>query len=891
MNPSDEKPPQDPILRAMAETQLSHHPVTDGASRTAADLLHDLQVHQVELEMQNEALRQKQTELEAARDRYVDLYDFAPVGYLTLDPNGMIEELNLTAAALLGMARKALLKRRFTSLVAAEDQNRWLTLFLTVLKQDGKGSVEVTLQRRDDTVFQAQLNCQRTRVGAGDTALRIALTDSSERKKSEAALRESEKRYRAVLQSVNDAIVTADNAGHIVGWNRGAEIAFGYTESEIRGRSLDMLMPERYRERHLAGMTRVQQGGTPRIIGTTVEVAGVRKGGSEFPIELSLGQWEDDEGHFFTATIRDITERKQRQEVDAFLSQAGSRAAAEPFFDALARFLAQSLQMDYVCIDRLEGDGLNATTLAVWHDGHFEDNVTYALSDTPCGDVVGQKVCCFPASVCRLFPRDPALQELRAESYIGVTLWSHTGQPIGLIAVIGRRALANRIQAETTMERIAVRAAGELERLNAETEIRRLNADLEQRVLARTAELEAANQSLTLAKIQAEAANRAKSTFLANMSHEIRTPLNGILGMANILQRTGVSPKQSDYISKIHLSGKHLLTVLSDILDLSKIEAEKLVLEEGPVAVNSLLTNVKSILSEAAKDKGVHFEIEMAPMPANLVGDFPRLQQAVLNYAANALKFSDKGTVTLRSLKQEETEESVLVRFEVTDTGIGIDPEALPRLFSAFEQADNSTTRKYGGTGLGLAITRRLAEMMGGETGADSTPGVGSTFWFTARLKKKERADAARPLPDETLNAETAIRLYHHKKRILVVDDEPMNREIAQLQLEAAGLDVDTAEDGAEAVTLAREKVYAAILMDMQMENVNGLEATRQIRQLPGCRETPIIAMTANVFAEDKARCSEAGMTDFLAKPFDPGTLFATLLRALNPSREPQTPG
>ena len=226
--------------------------------------------------------------------------------------------------------------------------------------------------------------------------------------------------------------------------------------------------------------------------------------------------------------IMDITERKQIADIDAFLSQAGSKTSDEPFFDSLARFLAQTLQMDYVCIDRLEGDNLNATTLSVWHDGHFEDNVTYALSDTPCGDVVGQKICCFPASVSQFFPRDQALQDLRAESYIGTTLWSHTGQPIGLIAVIGRRPLDNRLQAEATIERIAMRAAGELERLIGELEIKGLNADLEERVIARTAELESVNKALTLAKEAAETANVAKSAFLSNMSHEIRTPLNAI---------------------------------------------------------------------------------------------------------------------------------------------------------------------------------------------------------------------------------------------------------------------------------------------------------------------------------------------------------------------------
>jgi PAS domain S-box-containing protein len=583
---------------------------------------------------------------------------------------------------------------------------------------------------------------------------------------------------------------------------------------------------------------------------------------------------------FFLIEASDSVERKQTAAIDAFLSQAGSKTSEEPFFDSLARFLAQTLQMDYVCIDRLEGDLLNATTLAVWHDGHFEDNVTYALSDTPCGDVVGQKVCCFPASVSQFFPRDQALQELHAESYIGTTLWSHTGQPIGLIAVIGRRPLSNRLHAEVTFERIALRAAGELERLNGELEIKKLNADLEHRVIARTADLETANQQLTQAKLQAETANIAKSAFLANMSHEIRTPMNGIIGMANILRREGVTPLQKKHLDTIDTSAHHLLSVINDVLDLSKIEAGKLTLEEAPVIVSSVLANVESILAERVKAKGICLRIETGQLPHPLLGDPTRLQQALLNYATNAVKFTETGTVTLRAFVQEETAESAMLRFEVQDTGIGITPEAMSRLFSAFEQADNSMTRKYGGTGLGLAITQRLADLMGGKVGVDSTAGVGSTFWLTVKLKKGDTETLAPEVTD--VDAEIELRQRYAGQRILLVDDEPINREIALIQLEDVGLSVDTAEDGEEAVAMARNTRYAAILMDMQMPKLNGVEATQQIRLLPGYQDIPIIAMTANAFAEDKAQCLAAGMNDFLAKPFTPEDLFAILLRALN---------
>jgi PAS domain S-box-containing protein len=563
----------------VAKSQFARGQGGSTSPRPTEDLLHDLQVHEIELEMQNEALRQAQVALELSRDRYVDLYEFAPVGYLTLDHDGLIAEANLVGAALLGMDRKRLMNRRFAAFVAPEDGDRWYRHFAHVMQRADKRRCELALQRTDGSRFHAQADCLGVVAQGESPVVRIALTDITERKQAEAA-----------------------------------------------------------------------------------------------------------------------------------------QAAA---------------------------DAARAVALA-----------------------------------------------------------------------------------------------------------------------------------------EAERLARLKNEFLANMSHEIRTPLNAIVGMAHLMRRGDVTSQQAQYLDKIDSAGWHLLGIINNILDLAKIEADKVVPETKDFLLADLLQGITAVIGDSVRAKGLSLHIDIAGIPQALNGDPTRLRQALMNYLSNAVKFTERGSIRLNGRLIEETDEGYLVRFEIIDTGIGIAPAQGQRLFEAFEQVDSSTTRKYGGTGLGLAITRRIAQLLGGEVGVESEPGQGSTFWLTVRLGRGKVGSAVAGHQTEQ-TAEAVLMRDFHGTRILLVEDDPINQEVTLILLRKAGLEPDLAENGRKAVHLAGLHDYPLILMDVQMPQMDGLQATRAIRAMPGRSDTPILGTTANAFDEHRRECLTAGMSDFIAKPVAPAVLYSTVLQWL----------
>jgi len=696
-------------------------------------------------------------------------------------------------------------------------------------------------RRKNNTQYDVEISITGVE-WAGETYLFCLHQDITARKLAEEALRESEFLLRESQRIGQLGGWRADPDHNTVMWTEGV---YSITELPLDFKpdletALDAYLPDS-RTRVVESLTGSIQTG--KSFSIQVQVRGAQSGMNKW-CELRGFPHYDAEGRidYLTGTLQDISERKQ---TEAALLESEAR-------------LSTIIENEPECIKIIDAAGrlteMNPAGLAM-----IEADSLSQVAGHPVLNVIAPE---FRTEYARLHKRVMAGEMMQMQYQVlglkGHRRWLEThAVPVQLGGETVHLAVTRDIEAQK----------------QSEAELEQYRNHLEQLVEERTS-------ALSVALDAAETANIAKSAFLANMSHEIRTPMNGIIGMANILRKEGVTPQQANRLDTIDASAQHLLSVINNILDLSKIEAGKFTLEEAPVVVSSLLANVSSILAERVKAKGLHLLIETGHLPHQLLGDPTRLQQALLNYATNAVKFTETGTVTLRVLLQEESADAVTVRFEVQDTGIGIAPEAMSRLFSAFEQADNSMTCKYGGTGLGLAITRRLAELMGGKVGADSTAGVGSTFWFTVNLKKGDAETLASAAID--VDAEAELRQRYAGQRILLVDDEPINREVALMQLEDVGLLTDTAEDGEEAVAMARKTSYAAIFMDMQMPKLNGVEATQQIRQLPGYQDIPIIAMTANAFAEDKAQCLAAGMNDFLIKPFMPEELFAILLRALS---------
>ena len=673
----------------------------------------------------------------------------------------------------------------------------------------------------------------------------------------------SQARMEGIIEAAMDAIITVDQQHRIVVMNRAALDLFGYTLDEVLGQSVETLIPLHQRARHAQDVEKfVATGVTRRTMSHHSVVRGLRKDGSEFPAEASISHLVVDGEHLLTVIMRDVTEREQAEQAIRSLNAsletqvaqrtASLEAALQKLSEEQQKLTLAHAQQRAIFEMATVGIVLLVDRIIVQCNRNLEELFGYEP-----GGLIGQS------------PRSWYLDD---ESFHSMGRELEAMEKGGLLQKTEMRMV--RKDGSLFWARISARMFDTPEYGNA---VLGVLEDI-------TPAYEAA-QAIEHARVQAEEANRAKSSFLANMSHEIRTPMNAIMGMSYLALKTELSERQRGYLKKIQTSSQHLLGIINDILDYSKIEAGKLDIEHIDFELDKVLENVASLVGDKAASKGLELVFNVdSKVPLHLIGDPLRLGQILVNYTNNAVKFTERGEIDVLVRVQEDTEQHVTLHFSVRDTGIGVTDEQLAVLFQSFQQADASTTRKFGGTGLGLAISRQLAHMMDGEVGVESKIGEGSTFWFTAKLEKSSVTGRARVLRSE---------LYG--KRVLVVDDNENARLLLQSMLQDLNLQAESTSSGPSALDLVYKADYEGrpfeiLFVDWQMPGMNGVDLARRVKVLPLAQQ-PLLVLVTGYGREEVLNSAEgAGIPTVLVKPVSASMLFDCVVRELNGSQGPLPP-
>lgn len=710
--------------------------------------------------------------------------------------------------------------------------------------------------------------------------------DITSLKNIEETLREKSELNRLIIETANDAFIAMDANESITAWNRQAELTLGWTASEVMGRVLtETIVAAARRPDQARFFVRPAErlGASKRM-----ELTVVHRDGHEFPVEVTLWPIRQSGSVSFNAFLRDISERRRAEEVihrEAALLQLVQAVTVAANESSTIEHAAQ------ICLDRI-------CSHTGWPVGKL-----YLPARDPSGELISTGV--WQAAARDRFAAferaSGGMRYARGEGLPGRVLISaepewivvreadnfpraEAARQAGLRSGLGFPIL---VQSEVmgVLEFFSFEAAqpdGEFLKLMAH-----IGSQLGQVIVRQRAQ-----EDLGRAKVAAESANRAKSQFLATMSHEIRTPMNAILGMAELLSETPLSPEQKEYVAIFQRGGARLLDLINDILDLSRVESGRFELSSVHFDLHSVLEATLEIMRPRAQAKGLRLTCEVRPeVPLGLTGDPARLWQVLVNLMGNAMKFTERGTVELRVERDAAGSGAGALRFIVADTGIGIAPEQLQMIFGTFTQADSSTTRKYGGTGLGLAISKGLVELMGGKIGVSSQVGTGSTFYFTARFGlsggKGSPASGNDAPFSEAWEPLAGAAEPGPGIRILLAEDSQDNVFLVQAYLKNSGFELEVAGNGREAVEKFQSGTYHLVLMDMQMPAMDGQAATRAIREwerlqrLPGI---PIVALTAHAFKEEVEACAAAGCVGHLAKPISKKTLLEAIARYALPA-------
>lgn len=789
--------------------------------------------------------------------RHRQVFEKSPNAYLIIE-RGVIVDCNDAILTMLSARREQILGQRpeILSPATQPDGTCSATKAAAWIQQActrGTARFEWVHRRMDDTDFWVDVSIVVLSSDDSPTLL-VSWRDISDFKRAEETRQASEARLRAITDSAQDAIVMIDDRGAISFWNPAAEKILGYERSEAIGRNLhELLVPERFHAAHKAAFPKFVRTGQGNVIGKTIELVARRKDGPEIAVSLSLSALSLDGAWHAVGILRDITEKKRADEA--------LRESEERHRNLFTR----------------SRDGI----VVVDANGKFlEANAAYC-------DMLGYS----PAELKECSERDD-ITPRKWHSWEREEIWRRRLMRYGYTGVYEKEYIRKDGSVfPVELQSFSVRGtSGTIKYVwgvvRDITSRKRAEQELRESVTA----LESANVALAELNDVAQAATRAKSEFLANMSHEIRTPMTAILGFADVLLNEegmhAAPPERVEALQTIQRNGEHLLELINDILDLSKIEAGKFEIRRSACSPVQILNDVHQAMRLRADAKQLPIQLEyIGAIPEIIHTDPLRLRQILMNLLGNAIKFTESGRIRVVTRLVQRANKPVLLQVNIVDTGIGLNSRQMLNLFQPFHQADSSTSRKYGGTGLGLTISQRLAESLGGEIAASSSPGRGSTFSVTVEtgdLNGIELIDTLNEKvipPDSTTVTEVSSSVLNGC-RILLAEDGPDNQRLISFLLKKAGACVTLAENGRialqEALTAqARNEPFAVILMDMQMPVMDGYQATRQLRESGYL--APIVALTAHAMADDRQKCLDAGCNDYATKPVDRQRLISTI--------------